>query len=421
MRGARALLVAATTASTIVGLAAGPVAASAAAGAGFVGVPNPSFDEGWLDGKPKCWNVSSTSNAKLTITKNAHSGAWAGHVAGQAPANSELTLATDRTDACRLPVTAGRRYTLGLWTRSTSGVRAVVSSFSAAGGWKSWFRGASVPATSDLRHYAIDLPAVPAGVTQLSVGLAFAGDSTVVLDDVELAERDTVLFKPTFGASGLVTNEFTYWNPTDPKRAESPDWEMTSGSLFARNGGGYSGAVDDGSPDARSATTTGSSIFRLNTRNYSFGDVQVSMKLNIASLTSTIRTPTVDWDGVHIFLHYQSQYELYYASVARRDGHVVIKKKCLGGPSNGGAYYALGHSEISGMKFPLDTWQEVGATVRTNADGSVTLTLQRNGKDISSATDTGIGCAPISAAGATGIRGDNTEFQFSDFTVTELS
>jgi hypothetical protein len=129
----------------------------------------------------------------------------------------------------------------------------------------------------------------------------------------------------------------------------------------------------------------------------------------------------VDWDGVHIFLHYQSQYELYYASVARRDGHVVIKKKCKGGPSNGGSYYPLDNSEISGLPFPLGTWRAVGASVRTNADGTVTIVLYRDGKAYTSATDTGIGCAPITNAGATGIRGDNAEFEFNNFTISPLS
>jgi hypothetical protein len=37
-----------------------------------------------------------------------------------------------------------------------------------------------------------------------------------------------------------------------------------------------------------------------------------------------------------------------------------------------------------------------------------------------SAVDTGIGCAPITAAAEVGIRGDNTRFRFNDFTVTRL-
>ena len=60
----------------------------------------------------------------------------------------------------------------------------------------------------------------------------------------------------------------------------------------------------------------------------------------------------------------------------------------------------------------------VGATVRTNADGSVTLTLVREGAVLATATDRGIGCAPIVAPGKVGIRGDNDDFTVDDFTVT---
>src|SRR4051794_34420913 len=32
--------------------------------------------------------------------------------------------------------------------------------------------------------------------------------------------------------NGLITNEYAYWNPSDPRAVQSPLWEMTSGSLF---------------------------------------------------------------------------------------------------------------------------------------------------------------------------------------------
>lgn len=413
----RKLLVAATTAVTSAGLITG-FAGAAAAEVASVPVPNASFGDGWLDGKLRCWNAGPTSGARLTVTSKAHSGPWAGYATGLSASTSQVVLATDRTEACQIPVTAGARYTLAFWASSTLGAQPVVASYGTGPGWTEWFKGTKFAATPDLRRYTVDLPAVPTGVTRLSLGVAFPGTGTVVLDDVELVKRDVAAYTPVFAASGLVTNEFTYWNPTDPRRTESPDWEMTSGSLFARAGNGYTGKIDAGLPDIGSLLNTGSAIFRLNTRNYSFGDVDVSMKLNITGLTSTLRTPATDWDGVHIFLHYQSQYELYYASVARRDGHVVIKKKCLGGVSNGGAYYALGSSEIGGMPLPFGSWQEVGAGIRNNSDGSVSITLKRGGRIVTSATDYGVGCAPIRAAGATGIRGDNAEFQFSAFTVT---
>jgi hypothetical protein len=125
----------------------------------------------------------------------------------------------------------------------------------------------------------------------------------------------------------------------------------------------------------------------------------------------------VAWDGVHLWLRYQSQYSLYYASVARRDGRIVIKKKCAGGVSNNGTYYTLG-SEVPGHAAPLGGWTAVAATVRTNANGTVTITAFRDGVQVASGTDTGVGCSAITKPGAVGIRGDNAQFTFSDFHVT---
>ncbi|WP_229716287.1 hypothetical protein [Mangrovihabitans endophyticus] len=392
------------------------------AGADGNPVHNPSFDEGWKDSKLVCWNVSPEDSAKLTVTKNAHSGAWAGYAAGRLSGSSELVLSSDRTDDCTIDVAAGGSYALDFWERSTRGARPVVNAYSQSKGWFRWFTGSTIAASSELRRYAFALPVVPSGVSQVSVGVAFPGDGVVVLDDVSMSRLDRLVseFRPAIGSDGLITNEYAYWNPTKSDRVESPVWEMTSGSLFARNGAGYTGKLDGDSPDALSLRRTGSAVFRLNSRDHSFGDVAVSMDLNITGMTTTSRTPAVDWDGVHLFLRYQSQYELYYASVARRDGHVVLKKKCLGGPSNGGSYYALPGSETSGRAFPTKSWHQIGATIRTNADGSVTITLVRDGRTIAKSTDTGIGCAPITAPGATGIRGDNTEFDFRNFAVTKL-
>jgi hypothetical protein len=195
---------------------------------------------------------------------------------------------------------------------------------------------------------------------------------------------------------------------------------MTSGSLFANGGAYWTGVPDVANPNSTSSNGTDSAIFRLTTQRANFGDVAVSFTLHNNGLSSTTTTPPVAWDGVHIFLHYQTEESLYYASVNRRDGHVVIKKKCPGGPSNGGTYYELGPGEIANHPIPFGTNQNVGATVADNSDGSVTLTLSLGGTKIVSATDTGVGCSPITQPGKVGIRGDNDNFTFSGFTVSSL-
>jgi len=227
-----------------------------------------------------------------------------------------------------------------------------------------------------------------------------------------------VLRPPT--SDGLVTNELAYFNPDDSSAPRSRDWEMTSGSLFSLAGRFWTGRPDAIEPDPNSASSTNSAVFRLTTRRHDFQDVEVDLTLNNRRLVTTPSTPAVNWDGVHIFLRYQDQYNLYYASVARRDGHVVLKKKCRGGPDNGGTYYELGRGEVAGHPFTPGQDMRVGARVENGPDGSVHLALLRGGATILSAVDTGVGCAPIRAAGAVGLRGDNDDFTFADFRIRPL-
>ena len=379
-------------------------------------VSNPSFDEGWKDGKLACWHLSATKPSRLTVTRQAHSG-YGAYAKGNREPGTRLYLATDRGPACRIEVSPGTAYLLKFWLRSTAGARPVVYAYSDARGWYPWFNATPI-AAARLSEYSVQLPAIPAGVSAVSVGVGFDSASTVVLDDVALVSKGgQLLFQSTFPArDGLVTNEFAFWSPSDPRSLRSSVWDMTSGSLFALNGNGYSGVPDDRDMDALSQIGNRSAIFRLTTHDHSFGDVSVRMNINVHRLSSTRFTPRVDWDGVHIFLRYKTEYRLYYASVARRDGKVVIKKKCPGGDSNHGTYYEL-TDEAPGYPIPYGQWLRTGATVTDNSDGSVSIVLSRDGKAVVSATDRGVGCAPITGAGAIGVRGDNAEFEFGDLTV----
>ncbi len=230
-----------------------------------------------------------------------------------------------------------------------------------------------------------------------------------------------ILFSDLFSqyTDGLITNEYTYWNKTDPTSKQSSLWEMDSGSLFASGGTGWTGIPNDISPNALSTNGNNSSIFRLVTKQSNFGDVSVNFDFLNQGLNSSGSTPAVSWDGLHIFLRYQSEYNLYYASVNRRDNTVVIKKKIPGGPSNNGTYYEL--SKYTAHTVPYGTWQNVTATVKNNADGSVTIELYANGVLLTKAVDDGsIGGAPIRAAGKVGMRGDNANLKIKNFKVSAL-
>ncbi|HEY7259514.1 MAG TPA: hypothetical protein VH459_10610 [Gaiellales bacterium] len=231
------------------------------------------------------------------------------------------------------------------------------------------------------------------------------------------APAGAALFHDAFTVrDGLLTNEYRYWNHLPSRDAR---WQMTSGSLFARGRAGWTGHPDGcASASKRGRPCNASDVFRLNTRAHRFGNVTVGFDLKNLRLTSSDRTPPEDWDGVHVWLHYQSEFELYYASFDRRDGRIVVKKKCAGGSTNGGTYYELGPGELPGFPIRFGRWKYISAAIRNNADGSVTITMRRNGRRLLRVSDSGVGCAPITASGAVGIRGDNDEFRFDNFTVT---
>jgi hypothetical protein len=217
-------------------------------------------------------------------------------------------------------------------------------------------------------------------------------------------------------SDGVITNEWAYWNPASPSARRSPVWELTSGSLFALNGRGWTGVPDDRNPNADSSATTGSAVFRATTQASDFLNAVVTFRLLNRGLVTTGTTPAVAWDGCHIFLRYQSQYSLYYASINRRDNTVVIKKKVPGGPSNGGTYYNI--SPSARYVVPYNVWQDIKATIATNENGSVTIALYANGQLLLTTTDNGaVGGPPIRSAGRLGIRGDNADLMFDDFRV----
>jgi hypothetical protein len=217
---------------------------------------------------------------------------------------------------------------------------------------------------------------------------------------------------------GLITNEYAYFDPSDPASVNSATWQLDSGSLFALGGSGWTGNPDDVEPNAKSTNGTDSAIFRLVTKRSDLGNVSVTFRLDNRKLVSTSSTPAVDWDGIHVFLRYQSEFSLYYASINRRDGTSVIKKKVKGGPDNGGTYYDL--TDYVSHPVPYGTWQNVKATVKTNANGSVTIALYSGGTLIVQATDNGVGGPAITQPGRVGLRGDNSDFLFDDFRVDPL-
>ncbi|WNM35030.1 hypothetical protein RKE30_33995 [Streptomyces sp. Li-HN-5-11] len=245
----------------------------------------------------------------------------------------------------------------------------------------------------------------------LAVG-ALTGTAGAVLVVYGSGRHETAPFTPVFTGTGLVTNEYAFQHPHTAGARLSADWVVTSGSLFALHGDGWTGTPDTGPTGPDSARTTDSAVFRLVSRRRDFGAVSVTTRVRLEPPVTTARTPAQDWDGGHLWLRYHSPQELYALSFRRRDGSVLIKRKVPAHDAkavDGGDYATLAEARHA---FPYRSWHKVTASA-VNHFGGVRLTLAIDDRPVLAVTDRTPG--PLTRPGGVGIRADNTELLFRDF------
>jgi hypothetical protein len=241
-------------------------------------------------------------------------------------------------------------------------------------------------------------------------------------------------FESANGPNGLITNEYAAWHSSDATVVQSGLWQSDGGSLFSApttgpNGetiqAAYTGKLDSNSADRYSQTDTHSNKMRFWTKASGYGDVKLDA--TIKPLAWGAGVPST-WGGFKFYLRREkgvTESAFYTAEPYIYDGRAYIQKKCLGDTgggtySTGGTYYLL--ASKSSLNVPIGSWHEIGASTRTNADGSVTIELFRDGALVLSAVDRGVrsdgtGCAPLTA-GHVGFRSDFLQYYLDDFAVT---
>jgi hypothetical protein len=221
------------------------------------------------------------------------------------------------------------------------------------------------------------------------------------------------------GPDRLLTNEFATHNPNARGIARSAQWIVTSGSLFVHAGAATNGRLDHIAPNARSSNGTNSAVFRTYTKQTFSGSYRVSFQLRVRPPQPVAGLLEESWDGVHLIVNAQSPQAAYYVSLFRRDGQAAIKKKTLGGPSNGGTYHLL--TQYVPCRIVPGRWTEVQVDIRQSAEGATALTLSEAGAPVVRATDTAATSgSPPYLSGRLGVRADKTEFAIRKLIVTEL-
>jgi len=234
--------------------------------------------------------------------------------------------------------------------------------------------------------------------------------------------------------NNLITNEYAAWHGSDATAAQSTVWHADGGSLFsvpasdatgATSRVGYTGELDSNFADRYSLTNTHSNKMRFWTKRGGFGDIRIDADIKPTAWGAGAPS---SWGGFKFYLRRQrdaTESSFYTAEPFILDGHIYIQKKCLGDTgggnySTGGTYYLLAGK--SGYTVPLGSWQKIGASATTNSDGSVTISLYRNGTLALQATDRGTradgtGCAPL-GAGHLGFRSDYLQYYLDNWNVT---
>ena len=160
---------------------AAPAPAAPPAGANLV--RNPSVDRLGPDGTPTCWERTGGT----TWTTPAGTRGLAQKVTNSGAPDGYAALAQPQDQgACSPSVYPGERLTLSFDYRSTTGPRPAVWLRSDLGGWRYWQSGPALASSSGYSRASWTLPAIPAGVSAVSVGVIQAGEGSVAVDGFDL-------------------------------------------------------------------------------------------------------------------------------------------------------------------------------------------------------------------------------------------
>jgi Domain of unknown function (DUF1929) len=183
-----------------------PIAAvaSSSASAGINLVVNPGLARSG-SGFPACWSKSATGtlDASFGTTSEAYSGSTAVRLSISGYTSGEALAMITENQACAPSVTAGHQYNLGVYYMS-SGPDAVIEVYrhDVRTGWQFWMDLKNLPAAGGYREASVRTPAIPAGTSQISFGVALYGPGTLITDDYSMTDA-TVAASPVNCTAGV--------------------------------------------------------------------------------------------------------------------------------------------------------------------------------------------------------------------------
>ncbi len=139
---------------------------------------NPGLESG-SGNTPTCWALAGygTNTFTWTWTTDAHSGSHAENLSITAYTNGDRKMLNAFNGTCSIATAAGRRYTITVWYKSTA--RPVIFAFTSTtgptGAYNYLAQSPQQSPTSTWQQATWTTPAMPAGTTNLSIGMGLNG------------------------------------------------------------------------------------------------------------------------------------------------------------------------------------------------------------------------------------------------------
>ena len=176
---------------------------------------NPSLEQGSAN-PPSCWLLGGygTNTFAWTWTADAHSGTHAENLNVTSYTNGDRKLLTNFSSACSPAVIPGHSYTITVWYKAPAPAKPVIFAFSNTTGGNGAYnylaQSPAQPSTTGWTRATWSTPVVPAGVTNISVGMGLnALPSTggqVTMDDFGMFDNapqpDTTPPTSSIGCNG---------------------------------------------------------------------------------------------------------------------------------------------------------------------------------------------------------------------------
>ena len=151
-------------------------------------VQNPSLEQVTSD-LPNCFQRSGhgSNSATWALTNAAHSGQIAQSLTITNYRNGDRKLLIKESASCAPSVTAGKKYSLSVWYKSTSPATQLSVFRHSTAGWTYWTDVAKLPTAAAWTEATGTTPPVPAGTDMISFGVSLAANGTLVTDDYAMA------------------------------------------------------------------------------------------------------------------------------------------------------------------------------------------------------------------------------------------